>query len=279
MAGDSVNELEIQRQLMKYAEDMSILYQKLKESEKRADKIDLFTRSIVHDLKNLTIGAYGFTKLLNKRYRNLLDRKGKTFLDRILESSAQSTTLVEKINSYTHSQKAPLSIEAVHLKDILQTVKNEYSDKLTSRQIKLTEPATLSVIHADRLSILRIMRNLIDNALKYGGDALSEIAIGYVDSDEFHIISVRDDGIGIDGNEAKKIFDKFYRNESSGKIEGLGLGLAIVKGLAKRHKGKAWIEPCAEKGVTFYISIHKSLSHLSKGDNFAAGKDRERKIL
>lgn len=263
MAGGKVNGLTTQIQLMKYAEDISSLYRQLRESERKANKIDLFTRSVVHDLKNLTIGSHGFTKLLNKRYRHLLDSKGKTFLDSILESSAQTTTLVEKINAYTRSQKAPLTIEAVDLKDVLQIISNDYSDNLASRQIRLSGPDTQAVIHADRLAILRIIRNLIDNSLKYGGDSLSEITIGYTVTEEFHIISVRDDGVGIDSKDEGKIFEKFYRNEAPGKSEGLGLGLAIVKGLAKRHKGKAWVEPGTKKGVTFNISIYKNLSHTS----------------
>jgi len=265
MAVDNASELKIQRQLMKYAADLSILHQKYKELEMKAEKVDLFTRSVVHDLKNLTIGAHGFTKLLNKRYRNLLDKEGKDFLDRILDSSTQTTTLVEQINAYTRAQKASLNIEAVCLEDILQTIKNEYSDKLISRQIKLSVSGRLPVIQADRLAVLRIMRNLIDNSLKYGGEALSDISIGYIDSDEHHIISVRDDGIGIEKKDANKIFEKFYRNESSGTIEGSGLGLAIVKGLVNRHKGNVWIESYAKKGVTFYVSICRNLSSASKG--------------
>lgn len=264
MAGENVDGLTMQRQLVRYAEDVSSLYRQLKELEKRADNIDFFTRSVVHDLKNLTIGAHGFTKLLNKRYRHLLDSKGKSFLDSILESSAQTTTLVEKINSYTRAQKAPLTIEAVDLKDVLHIIRNEYSEKLTSRQIRLSEPESLTVIHADRLAIMRIIRNLIDNSLKYGGKDLSEIAIGYTVSEEFHIISVSDDGVGIDSKDESRIFEKFYRNEASAKSEGLGLGLAIVKWLAKRHKGRVWIESGTKKGVTFNIAIHKNLSHCLK---------------
>ena len=136
---------------------------------------------------------------------------------------------------------------------------------LKTRQVKFIEPETVPDIKADKLALLRIMRNLLDNSLKYGGDALSEIAVEYADSEDFHVISVRDDGVGIDNKDAGKIFDKFYRNKSSQKTEGLGLGLAIVKGLAKRHKGKVWIESSAGRGATFYISIYKNLSHPTEG--------------
>lgn len=259
MADKGKEILTLRKQLIKYAEDMSSLHNEMKKIKKKADRVDLFTRSVAHDLKNLTIGAHGFTNLLNKRYRNLLDKKGKTFLDRILESSAQSTALVEKINSFTRYQKAPLCIEAIHLKDILRIIRDDYSERLNSCKVKLSEPGRLPVIHADRLAVLRVMRNLIDNSFKYGGEAMTSIDIGYSESEEFHIISVKDNGAGINTKDADRLFEKFYRDKPSGKIEGLGLGLAIVKGLVKRHKGKVWIETSADRGVTFYISIYKKL--------------------
>jgi signal transduction histidine kinase len=117
----------------------------------------------------------------------------------------------------------------------------------------------MPAIKADRLSILRILRNLVDNALKYGGDDLREIRIGYEKSERFHILSVSDDGIGIKGEDAEKIFEVFQRQKRPGGVEGTGLGLAIVKELAEQHSGEVWVEPGREKGTTFYVSIASSL--------------------
>jgi light-regulated signal transduction histidine kinase (bacteriophytochrome) len=114
-------------------------------------------------------------------------------------------------------------------------------------------------IKADRLSMLRVFRNFVDNSLKYGGDALSEIRIGYEESDEFHTFSVRDDGAGISGGDYEKIFGLFRREETSKTIEGAGLGLAIVRELAERHRGRVWAEPGRQKGTTFYMSVSKNL--------------------
>ena len=114
-------------------------------------------------------------------------------------------------------------------------------------------------IKADRLSMLRVFRNFVDNALKYGGDALSEIRIGYEESDEFHTFSVTDDGAGISGGDYEKIFGLFRREEASKAIEGAGLGLAIVKELAERHRGRVWAESGRQEGTTFYMSVSKNL--------------------
>jgi PAS domain S-box-containing protein len=227
--------------------------------QKSSEKIKLFAYSVSHDLKGPSVGIYGLTKLLHKHYGDILDEKGKNYCDQILKASEEIAVLVEKINAYISTKEAPPTIERVKLKDILLMVRDEFSPRLNIRQIKWLEPAYIPEIKADRLSILRVLRNLVDNALKYGGDDLTEISIGYEESDEFHILSVRDNGIGIRKNDVKKIFGTFQRTQTSRGIEGTGLGLAIVKEIAEQHGGRVWVEPGQEKGTSFYMSISKDL--------------------
>jgi signal transduction histidine kinase len=122
-----------------------------------------------------------------------------------------------------------------------------------------SEPELLPRIRADKLSLLRVFRNLVGNALKHGGSALEEIEVGYQESPDHYIFFVSDDGAGIDEENFQKLFDTFLRSPQSQSREGLGLGLAIVKEIAERHGGRAWIERRREKGVTFLISLAKIL--------------------
>ena len=138
-------------------------------------------------------------------------------------------------------------------------VREEIAPQLSIRNIKWSHPDHLPQIRADRLSIVRVIRNLVDNALKYGGDDLSEISIGYRKSDESHILSVMDDGIGLKEGDSKEIFDTFKRTETSRGIEGAGLGLAIVKEIAERHAGKIWMTRGPERGINFSVSISRNL--------------------
>ena len=227
--------------------------------EKSSEKIKLFAYSVSHDLKGPSVGIYGLTKLLHKHYGDILDEKGRNYCDQILKASEEIAALVDKINVYISTKEAPPTIERVKLKDILLMVRDEFSPRLNIRQIKWLEPAYIPEIKADRLSILRVLRNLVDNAFKYGGDDLSEISIGYEESDEFHILSVRDNGIGIRKKHFKKIFGAFQRTQTSRGIEGTGLGLAIAKEIAEQHSGEVWVEPSPEKGTSFYLSISKDL--------------------
>ncbi|MBK5102237.1 MAG: PAS domain S-box protein, partial [Desulfobacteraceae bacterium] len=236
--------------------ERKLMEEALKDS---SEKIKLFAYSVSHDLKSPVIGINGLTRLLHKRYWGILDEKGRNCCDLILKASEQIAELVEQINVYMSTKEAPISIEKVKLKEIVQMVREEFSTQLNIRQIKWSEPAYLPEINANRLCMLRVFRNLIDNALKYGGENLRQIKIGYKESYEFYNLSVTDDGIGIQKEDSEKIFGLFKRRKTSRGIEGTGLGLAIVKEIAERHRGKVWVEPGPKKGTSFYISISRYL--------------------
>ena len=225
-----------------------------------SERTKLFACSVAHDLKNPAITINGLTKLLHKNYREFLDEKGKTSCDQVVKSSEQITALVDKINSFVTIKEAVLQIERVALQEILMMIRDEFSDQLHARQISLLETGPFPEIMVDRIGIIRLLRNLVDNGLKYGGDGLTEIEIGYVESDVCHILFVRDNGAGLSEEEIGRIFEPFRRGKSSASVGGTGLGLAIVKEIAGQHQGEVWIEQGPEQGVTFRISIAKSLS-------------------
>ncbi len=224
-----------------------------------SEKLKFFAYAVMHDLKSPTIGIYGLTELLHKHYKNALDERGKSYCDQILKASVHIAALIEKINVYIATKESPLKIEKITIKDILQIISEEFSPRLVVRQIKWLEPEAMVEIKADKLSILRVFRNFVDNALKYGGEDLSEIRIGYKESEEFHTLSVSDDGAGIRDGDYERIFAAFRRGETYKAIEGVGLGLAIVAEIAERHKGRVWAESRKDRWTTFHISIAKNL--------------------
>lgn len=234
---------------------------KLEVQERRRAKeaLKLFAYTVVHDLKNPAIGIYGLTKHLHKEFKDRLDEKGGRYCDLILKAAEHIASLVDQINVYIATKEARLLIEKTNVKEILQELRDEFSPQLSIRKIDWFEPKSEVEIWADRLSMLRIFRNLIDNALKYGGEQLSEIRIDYEESADCHIFSVTDNGQGIKGANAEKLFGMFQRHETSRGVEGAGLGLAIVKEIAAQHGGKVWIEPAAGKGTVFYVSLARNL--------------------
>lgn len=243
-------------QLTKEIEERRRAEEALKDA---SEKLKFFAYSVVHDLKSPTIGIHGLTKRLSKYYRDVLDEKGRTYCDQILKVSEHIAALVDKVNVYIATKEAKLSIEKVNVGEILQMLREEFSAQLHLRRIDWRMPETAVEVNADRLSLLRAFRNFVDNSLKYGGERLSRISMGYEESKEFHIFSVSDDGKGLKAEDCEKIFGAFERDEASRGVEGAGLGLTIVKEIAAQHGGRVWVEPKTKKGTTFFISIAKHL--------------------
>lgn len=244
-------------QMVEYALDITERKRMQEEIENYAEKIKRFAYSVSHDLKSPLIGINGLTRLLQKRAADSLDHSAKLYCDQIVKASEQALALIEEINVYIRTRESALKFEEVDSGEILETVRAEFEAFLSGRGIQWSASVLLPSLRADRLSLLRVFRNLVDNAMKYGGKDLRTIRIGYEESAEHHTFFVSDDGAGIKQEDCEKIFDLFQRSRSSTGAEGTGLGLAIVREIAERHRGKVWVEPGKESGATFYFSISK----------------------
>jgi light-regulated signal transduction histidine kinase (bacteriophytochrome) len=229
------------------------------ELKRESEKVKMFAYSVSHDLKNPAISLYGLTKRLLENYGEILDEKGQTYCSHIMQSAQQIATLTQGINMFISSKEAPMNMEELDLREALAWIRNEFSEQLQLRHIRWSEPEHLPVIRVDRVSLERVFRNLVDNTLKYGGDGLKEIRIGFRETERFWIVSVSDDGIGIRTENTDRVFGQFMRAGSWRKTEGLGLGLAIVKEIAGRHKGEVWAEPGPLGGASISVSFSKGM--------------------
>ncbi len=235
---------------------------KVAELKRQKEAIEFFAYSVSHDLKSPAIGIHGLTSRLMKSYGSCLDEKGRHYCEQILKGAEQVVRLVDRINAYIMAKESTLRLGEVAMKEVMETIRGEFSDVLTRRRILWEEPETLPVIVGDKILLMRIFRNLVDNALKYGGKGLSRIRIGYRDESDHHVFSIADDGVTLKVEDPSRLFQLFRRGQTSMGVEGTGLGLATVKEIAERHQGAVWLEPDVEEGTTFSVSISK---HLQKG--------------
>jgi len=224
-----------------------------------SEKLKIFAYSVAHDLKSPSVGIYGLARHLQKNFAGILSEKGAAFCEQIMKASEHVASLVDAINLFISTKETPLKIETINMEEVFRMLREEFSARLRVRRINLLEPGDVPVVRADKISILRVFRNLIDNAIKYGGDGLTTIEIGYMESGNFHHFTVSDDGAGIQTKNSSEIFNLFQRQCASDEIEGTGLGLAIVKEIVELHKGEVRVERGTEGGTIFQLSIKKNL--------------------
>ena len=110
------------------------------------------------------------------------------------------------------------------------------------------------IVNVDRVRLIEVLINLIENSTKYMGDqAHPKIEIGHREDEKETVFFVRDNGMGIDPSQHDKVFELFYRIDK--KSEGTGAGLTIVKRIIQVHGGRIWIESVRGKGCTVCFTL------------------------
>jgi len=150
--------------------------------------------------------------------------------------------------------KMTLTIESVNLTDLINIILQRWEEEFAQKGIVLqTELEENIIVMADIYKLDQVITNLISNALKYGDG--KPIRIEAKKTDEFAVIKVIDQGIGISPDQQSKIFNRFERVVSANNISGLGLGLYISKQIVDSLGGTISIESDLGKGSTFIVTL------------------------
>ena len=119
---------------------------------------------------------------------------------------------------------------------------------------KVVFDTDLPAVYGDPSMILLLIRNLLDNALKYSSkEEAPLINIGVLDNGVFYI---KDNGVGFEQKHSDKIFEVFNRLKNDGYV-GSGIGLSIAKRIIEKHSGEIWVESRLNEGTTFYFNMNQ----------------------
>jgi|GEM_PF-721483 len=180
------------------------------------------------------------------------------FLRDISEETAKLETIVEHLLDLGRIENARLRLEKqpVDLKKLIgDTLKA--MEPLSDRHHLVSElPAQRLMVMADAKRVEQVLRNLVDNAIKYSPEGGTITVQAYPNNSEI-LITVSDGGIGIPVEEWDKIFDRFHRveNEVTRRMRGAGLGLAVCHGIIEAHGGRIWVESQPGAGSTFSFTL------------------------
>ncbi|WP_276481050.1 sensor histidine kinase [Paraflavitalea pollutisoli] len=183
--------------------------------------------------------------------------KTKRYLNISREELNRLTEMVNKILNISiyERQDFELNTEEVNVDEMIEALTGKYTlagGKAITFQYE--NRAGTAWVKADKLHLYNVVSNLVDNAVKYSTEKVA-IDIAYYREGGYNIITVKDDGIGIDAGDLPHVFDKFYRVPSGNihKVKGYGLGLNYVKHIIERHGGWCMAESKPGKGSTFKI--------------------------
>ncbi|MBN1842523.1 MAG: PAS domain S-box protein [Deltaproteobacteria bacterium] len=233
-----------------------------KQAEEQLRKINEelknFVRVVSHDLKNPIISIQGFSSRLLKKYQDKLGEKGRSYLELINAGARRMEVFVADLLALSSIGRVVSTFKDIPSLEILRNVTSGLEDRLREKGIDLVVADNLPAIYCDGERIYQVFENLLVNATKFMGATKDpKIEVGYEDREDFHQFYVRDNGIGIDPNYHKKIFEMFHRLREIEDETGTGLGLAIVERIVKHHGGKVWVESEKGQGAAFHFTLLK----------------------
>lgn len=235
---------------------VAIRTEELEESNKNLER---FAHIASHDLKEPLRNITGFVQLLSRKLKqqNLVDDDIPLYLDFIQAGTRQIKTLIEDVLAFTTINKEDISPNAIELADLVNNVLMTLKSTIQESGAIVTA-SELPRIYSVSTLLFVILKNLIENGIKYNQSEVPTININCEISQHEYLISVRDNGIGIEPEYQAKIFELFARLHDRSQYQGSGLGLAICQKIIHQLQGKLWVESRANQGSTFYISLPKS---------------------
>jgi signal transduction histidine kinase len=230
-----------------------------KELRKVNQMRESFFRMAIHELQSPIVNIRGYIEALQEEIGPSLSPAQKEDLNRVSLSARSLSDLVYDILEVARIERGALdvSLKQIFPQKIVKEVVDFLRQKAEKKNLKLVYlPKELSwTIKVNPHRFREILNNLIENAIKYTKKGKIEVKEWVDEVKEIYYISVEDTGIGISGEEQKRLFEKFYRvkNRDTAGIPGTGLGLWIVKNLCEKMKGGIVVESIKGVGSKFTI--------------------------
>ncbi len=220
--------------------------------------LEQYAYIISHDLKEPLRNISSFTNLLNRKLGAMLTPDTTQYMAFILNSTKQMHDLLHDLLLYSKISRHKKKIENIRTNILLQEVLDTLQEEIEGTNAQITVES-LPNIHFDRQQLNTIFTHIIKNALKFRNEQAPKINIKHIQDIDNHVISVQDNGIGIDEKYFEKIFVIFQRIHDRGKYSGTSMGLATCKKILEENGGKIWVSSTLGEGATFYIAIPKVL--------------------
>ncbi|MFA5982749.1 MAG: PAS domain S-box protein [Methylococcaceae bacterium] len=218
------------------------------------NSLEAFVYSVSHDLKTPLRGIEGYSRLLQKSHLEKLDKEGQLFLHNICEGVKRMNELIDDLLAYSRMGRRKLEDSLIDLRKLLEKVLAERAEQINHFAVQIDIELPEITLYADAEGLALILRNLIENALKFTSQQ-PEPHIIISAKQELHslTLSIKDNGIGFDMKYSERIFEIFQRLHRLEDYPGTGIGLALVKTAMQRMNGKVWTESSPGQGATFYL--------------------------
>jgi signal transduction histidine kinase len=216
--------------------------------------MEQFTYTVSHDLKSPLVTIHGFLGAVERDLENGDLSRAGVDLARIRSAGNKMVGLLDGLVNLSRVGRVVNTPQRVSLQDIVGEAIELVAGAAQTRGVDICVAPDLPSVNGDRMRLVQVMQNLLENAIKYLGDQSEpRIEVGaYVDSNGVSCW-VRDNGIGIQPEYAERIFGLFEKLNP--RSEGAGVGLALVRRIVEYHGGKVWVESDGKQGSSFVFRV------------------------
>lgn len=244
---------QLENEVTNRTSDLEESNEKLRKSNKELER---FAYIASHDLKEPLRNIMSFTKLVERSLPSDAkeNKNVKEYMSYIVNNTVQMHQLIEDVLEYSRIDNTKPESEQVDVREIVNSVASVLSSTLKERNVKLNIGA-LPKVSANSSQLFLVLKNLIENGIKYNESDHPVISVYSVRNGNMHEISVVDNGIGIEEQYFKRIFGMFKRLHNREEYQGSGLGLSICRKIIHNLGGKIWVESNAGHGSKFTFSL------------------------
>lgn len=238
-------------ELHKILEELAEQYSTLERSNR---DLEHFALIVSHDLQEPLRAIKGFSSHLTGSLGGRLDTKNAMCLRHIERSADRLTKLVDGLMSHcrvTMPRSDPVPVELGSL-----------LDEVTEDLVAMIEASCATVVvrelptvWGDPRQLRQLFQNLVSNAIKFAGDKAPHVLVDSTESEDEIVVSVRDNGIGIESIFVERVFDVFEQLDQGERGEGSGVGLAICRKVVANHAGRIWVDSEPGCGSTFHVAF------------------------
>ncbi|HEY0939591.1 MAG TPA: ATP-binding protein [Steroidobacter sp.] len=214
-----------------------------------------FAYAVAHDLKAPLRAINGFCAMLEQSAGDRLTHAERSYVERAREGAIRMAGLIDDLLDYSRVEHREQRLGPIDCREFVHELLESMTERIAESRAEISVDLDDTPVLADSEGLRIVLRNLLDNALKFSraADQPRIVINSHVDGGRY-ILTVRDNGIGFEPAYGERIFDIFNRLHASG-YEGTGIGLALVRKAVQRMGGEVWAESTPGRGATFYVSL------------------------
>ncbi len=232
------------------------LYERTEALEQSNRDLEQYTHVVSHDLQEPLGMVTGYLQLLSRRYHGRFDKDADQFIGYAVDGTQRMQAMIKALLKYSRVGTKAKPAEPMNTDNSLDLALANLALAIEECNAVITR-GLLPRVRADESQLVQLFQNLISNAIKFRGKIPVRIHISAQQKNGDWVISIRDNGIGIDPRFSERIFTIFQRLHTAAEYPGTGIGLAICRKIVERHGGRIWMSSEPGEGSTFFFTLPK----------------------